>query len=277
MSYILIESLEDLEYLNKELITKPYLGLDTEFRRTTKENMKLSLLQVNDGEEIFLIDAVLINDPKDTCEFLFSQDVVKIFHSCKEDLDAVFSWTGKEMVNIFDTQIAHSFLSGEYSISYQALVNENLEILLDKNETRSNWLRRPLSDSQLKYAASDVEYLINIYLDQLPRLTESKKIGWFQEEIELLIENLFKTQLPEEISRVISKSSERILLNELSKHVDIISSKEGVNTTLFYSKKSQKDLIRLAIKQGPKKALEGTAKWRRDLIIQPLEKIISCA
>ena len=149
----MIQSQEDLSFLNKELLEKPYIGVDTEFRRTTKDNMKLALLQVNDGEEIYLIDTIIISNPKEDAGFLFSNSVVKIFHSCKEDLEAIFSWTNQEMVNIFDTQIANSFLGGDFSIGYQRLVEKNLGVTLKKTETRSNWIRRPLSDFQLDYAA----------------------------------------------------------------------------------------------------------------------------
>ena len=161
--FTLIDSIEDLAFLNEELLQKSHIGVDTEFRRTTKDNMRLALLQINDGEEIFIIDTLLIKSPQHQASFLFDDSVTKIFHSCKEDLEAVFAWTNKEMKNIFDTQIANSFLENEYSISYQGLVEKKLEITLDKKETRSNWLRRPLSDAQLKYAALDVEYLIHIY------------------------------------------------------------------------------------------------------------------
>ena len=84
-----IDSLEDLSYLNRELLQKPYLGIDTEFRRTTKDNMRLALLQVNDDEEIYLIDAILIQNPREHANFLFSKSVTKILHSCKEDLEAI--------------------------------------------------------------------------------------------------------------------------------------------------------------------------------------------
>ena len=68
-------------------------------------------------------------------------------------MEAIYSWTDKKIVNIFDTQLAHSLLSDDYSIGYQALVEKKLDIVLEKKETRSNWLRRPLSSSQLQYAA----------------------------------------------------------------------------------------------------------------------------
>ena len=139
--------------------------------------MRLGLLQVNEGEEIYLIDTILITDPQENCSFLFSDSVIKIFHSCKEDLEAVFSWTGKKIANIFDTQIANAFLNGDYSIGYQGLVQKELDIVLEKNETRSNWIRRPLSDSQLKYAALDVEYLIHLYKLQEKELSRPQSCG----------------------------------------------------------------------------------------------------
>ena len=127
--YTFIDSLSDLAYLNKELSCKPYLGVDTEFRRTTKDNMRLALLKVNDDDETYLIDTILIDDPGSNADFLFSPSVTKIFHSCKEDLEAVFAWTKKEMVNIFDTQIANSLLDGDFSIGYQGLVEQEMDIL----------------------------------------------------------------------------------------------------------------------------------------------------
>jgi len=270
-----IDSLEDLSFLNKELLQKPYLGVDTEFRRTTKDNMRLALLQVNDGEEIFLIDAVLINDPEDNCDFLFSTSVIKIFHSCKEDLEAIYSWTGSVMKNLFDTQLANAFLDGHYSIGYQGLVEERLDITLDKKETRSNWIRRPLSDSQLSYAASDVEYLIHLFIEQERALIESNKLDWHKEDLEFLISNTFSplTNI-EEIGCNLTKSEERNLLNKFNDIVLNIAETDSINPTLFFSKKSQKEFIRLALNRGSEEALKGLTSWRRQLIRDPLNKLL---
>ena len=117
--FTFIDTIQDLAFLNNELLEKSYLGVDTEFRRTTKDNMRLALLQVNDEEEVYLIDSILIKDPGEHVSFLFSDSVVKILHSCKEDLEAIYSWTRKEMTNIFDTQVANSFLDGDFTIGYQ--------------------------------------------------------------------------------------------------------------------------------------------------------------
>jgi len=271
-----IDSIQDLAFLNRELLLKPYLGVDTEFRRTTKDNMRLALLQVNDGEEIYLIDAVSIGDPEDNCDFLLSNSVKKIFHSCKEDLEAIHSWTGSVMKNLFDTQLANAFLDGHYSIGYQGLVEERLDIILDKKETRSNWIRRPLSDSQLSYAASDVEYLIYLFIEQERALIESNKLDWHNEDLELLISTTFNTLISiEEVGCNLSKSEEKNLLNTFNDIILHISKKKKINPTLFFSKKSQKEFIRLALNSGLEEALEALTSWRRELIRDPLDKVLS--
>ena len=270
-----IDSIEDLSYLNKELLQKPYLGVDTEFRRTTKDNMRLALLQVNDGDEIYLIDAVLINDPEDNCDFLLSNEVKKIFHSCKEDLEAIYSWTGSVMKNLFDTQLANAFLDGHYSISYQGLVEERLDISLDKKETRSNWIRRPLSDSQLSYAASDVEYLIHLFIEQEQALIQSNKLDWHNEDLEKMISNTFNPFTGiEEMGSSLTKSEEKNLLNTFNDIVLNIAEILEINPTLFFSKKNQKEFIRSSLNNGSEEALKGLTSWRRELIREPLDKIL---
>ena len=273
--FTFIDSSEDLAYLNKELLLRPYLGVDTEFRRTTKDNMRLALLQVNDDEEIFLIDAIAIDDPGENASFLFSKSVVKIFHSCKEDLEAIYAWTNEEMVNIFDTQIANAFLDGDYSIGYQGLVERKLGINLEKKETRSNWVRRPLSDAQLKYAALDVEYLIYLYEEQKEELLSSSKLDWHNQDIERLINVTFnRVSNFIELERTITKAQEIELLNKMNKIVEDIAEQEGINVTLFFSKKAQKDFLRLTFIKGLDSACKEITSWRENLIKEDILNLL---
>ncbi len=274
--FTFIDTIQDLEVLNQELLSKKYIGVDTEFRRTTRENMKLALLQINDNEEIYLIDSILIEEPKEQASFLFSPSVVKIFHSCKEDLEAVFSWTNCKMVNLFDTQLAHSFLEHEFSISYQSLVEKKLGIVLDKKETRSNWIRRPLNDAQLKYAALDVEYLIPIYLEQINELSKSGKYNWLLQDINMIIRDTFsKSSRFHDLKRVIPKSEENIILNKMNKLIENIAEREQINPTMFFSKKSQKEFIRLALGEGMDIAFNEITDWREELIRDFIQDIFN--
>tara|TARA_Y100001970_G_scaffold294328_1_gene450644 strand:+ start:13680 stop:14513 length:834 start_codon:yes stop_codon:yes gene_type:complete len=270
-----IDNLDDLSLLNSELEQKPYIGLDTEFRRTTKDNMQLGLLQINDNDEIYLVDTISIRDPEDQCGFLFLDSVTKIFHSCKEDIEAIFSWTGKKMVNLFDTQIAEALLNGHHSIGYQTLVQEKLGIRLDKKETRSNWIRRPLTDSQLNYAVSDVEFLIHLYLEQKEELLKSNKLKWQEQEIEFLITStISQNNYFGDIPSKLSKEEEHNLLNKFNDVVQYISEKEQINPTLFFSKKNQKEFIRLVLYKNKAFALSSITEWRKNLIKESLDQLI---
>ena len=275
MTFNLIETLDDLEFLNKELLQKPYVGVDSEFRRTTKDNMRLALLQINDNEEIYLIDTVLIDDPKDHCSFLFSDSVTKIFHSCKEDIEAVYSWTGCKMVNLFDTQLAEAFLNGHYSIGYQGLVEEKIGITVNKGETRSNWIRRPLTDSQLNYAASDVEFLIELFIEQNQALKVSNKLEWHNEELDFLSSRIFlPISYDEVINTGLTKAEEKNLLNKFNDIILHVAELERINPTMFFSKKSQKDFLRLSINEGFEKASSEITSWRRRLLAEPLGSLL---
>ena len=269
-----IDSLADLSFLNKELLEKPYLGVDTEFRRTTKDNMRLALLQVNDGEETYLIDSIKVLEPGDNASFLFSNSVTKIFHSCKEDLEAIFSWTNQELVNLFDTQLANSLLGGNFSIGYQGLVEQEMGVVLNKNETRSNWIRRPLSDSQLKYAALDVEYLIYLYKVQKEELINKTKLEWHDQDIKRLIEVTFNPSDHKDLERTITKAEEVNLLSRFNNIVETISKRENINPTLFFSKKAQKDFLRLVFKEGIEIAFKEITAWRRQLIKEDILNLL---
>ena len=274
MIFNLIDKPDDLEFLNQELLQSSHVGVDTEFRRTTKDNMKLSLIQVNDGEEIYLIDCLQIDYKEENCNFLFSKDVIKIFHSCKEDLEAVFSWTGQNLVNIFDTQLANAFLGGSYSIGYQDLVIDKIEVKVDKDETRSNWLRRPLTDSQLRYAASDVEFLSDLYIELEEKLISENKIDWFYEEITSIIDlkSYLETDSRDQ-NQILSKALQGEFLDELNCIVESLAQEKEVNKTLLFSKKSQKLLLHKILNSNLEEALDNLTTWRKDLISNQLNQL----
>ena len=121
------------------------------------------------------------------------------------------------MVNLFDTQLAEAFLNGHYSIGYQGLVEEKIGITVDKGETRSNWIRRPLTDSQLNYAASDVDFLIELFIEQKQALTVSNKLEWHNEELDFLSSRIFSPiAYDEDINTGLTKAEEKNLLNKFN-------------------------------------------------------------
>ena len=264
--FTLIETSEDLLFLNQELLQCPCVAIDTEFRRTTKDNMKLALMQVNDSSEIYLIDCLQIKEPREACSFLSSPDPKKIFHSCREDIEAIYSWTNKGVLNIYDTQIANSLLGGTYSISYQALVKEKIGLKVSKDETRTNWLKRPLTEAQLNYAATDVYYLIDLYRLQREEFSKTNKLEWLEEESnkDSALESF--SELPRDKLFSIQKKEEKEILNEFNNMVNKISRIERINPTLLFSKQNQKILVLNTLSFGLEIALQGITNWRSRLI-----------
>jgi ribonuclease D len=270
-----IETSEDLLFLNQELLQCPCVGIDTEFRRTTKDNMKLALMQVNDSNEIYLIDCLQIKEPKEICSFLSSQDTKKIFHSCREDIEAIYSWTKQGVLNIYDTQIANSLLGGSFSISYQDLVKEKIGLKVDKEETRTNWLRRPLSEAQLNYAAIDVYYLIDLYRLQRQEFSETNKLEWLEEESNKILVSDSFIETPKDRLFNIQKKEEREILLQFNNMVKAISRTENINPTLFFSKQNQKILLHNTLILGLEGALNNITKWRRELIKDSYSLLVS--
>lgn len=179
---VLITENSELMQLCNKWARVSILALDTEFIRVDTFFPKLGLIQVCDDEGSYLLDPVSLTDWTAFNSILSNSSITKVLHSCSEDLVVFKEFFGSLPSPIFDTQKAAAFLGFGYSISYQNLVKEILAIELSKGETRSDWLRRPLSEEQCKYAALDVAYLPEIYRHLRKLLCEKFRLNWFQEE-----------------------------------------------------------------------------------------------
>ncbi len=158
------------------------IALDTEFIRTDTFYPLPALVQVFNGESIFLIDPLAIDDLAPLRSLLADQNVTKVMHSCSEDMDVFARLLDVVPSPLVDTQIAASLAGLDFSISYQRLVEQLLAKTLDKGETRSDWLRRPLSAKQLQYAADDVLWLLQVYEALMERLAGQQRLAWLEEE-----------------------------------------------------------------------------------------------
>jgi len=164
--------------------TLPYIALDTEFIRVSTFYPRAGLIQVGDGQGAYLLDPLRLKAWEPFTEILTTSEIVKVMHSCSEDL-VVFNYFFNCMPGpIFDTQKAAGFLGHGYSISYLNLVLHVAAVELSKGETRSDWLKRPLSENQIKYAALDVAYLPRLYRELASDLERSHKLVYLRDECE---------------------------------------------------------------------------------------------
>lgn len=183
-----------LQALCEQWLTLPWLAVDTEFMRTDTFYPVPALIQVNDGHSNYLLDPLAIGDLAPLAQVMLSPDVQKVLHACSEDLE-VFQILLKCLpVNLLDTQIAAAFCGYGYSVGYANLVNAVLQIQLPKDETRSNWLQRPLTEAQQRYAALDVEYLHRLTVNLKTQLHTLQREQWVAEECGLMVPNFLEGQ-----------------------------------------------------------------------------------
>jgi len=184
----------------------PVLAMDTEFIRTNTFYPIPALIQVFDGSNCYLIDPLVISDFEPLRTVLLSPNTIKVLHSCSEDLE-VFDRLFKALPTpLFDTQIAAAFLGYGFSAGYARLIKTLYNIDIPKDETRSNWLQRPLSESQLKYAALDVIYLYKLYEKISSELKNSEKSSWVDNCNLELSRQFHKNQEPEQYFSKIKNS-----------------------------------------------------------------------
>ena len=165
------------------------IGLDTEFVRERTYWPQLALVQMGIGAEILLIDPLASGMTDALAPVLADTSILKVMHSASEDLVAFKYTCGTLPTPLFDTQIAAALAGVAGGIGYQKLVEQVTGVALEKGETRSDWMRRPLSESQLKYAADDVQYLFALQDALEAKLKGSARMTWLQEDCARFVEN----------------------------------------------------------------------------------------
>jgi ribonuclease D len=157
------------------------IGLDTEFMRIDTFLPRLALVQIEIDGRIGLIDPVADVDPAPLAALLANPARTTVMHSASEDLEALATWSCS-IARLFDTQIAAAFAGLGAGLGYQKLVRELLGVELPKGETRSDWLRRPLSEQQLEYAAQDVIHLPALHALLAARVQGRGFAAWLDED-----------------------------------------------------------------------------------------------
>ncbi len=176
-----IASTQALGDFLRDAPTAERVGLDTEFVRERTYYAQLALVQIEHGRRIALVDPLAIDDPAPLVELL-GGPALKVMHSPGEDLQAFAHRYRCVPTPLFDTQLAAALVGLGPGIGYQRLVETVLGVALTKGETRSDWLRRPLSEAQCEYAADDVHHLEALHDHLDARLEQLGRRGWLDQD-----------------------------------------------------------------------------------------------
>ncbi|WP_068328382.1 HRDC domain-containing protein [Psychrobacter sp. P2G3] len=184
---------EQLDEVIKALKVCGRVALDTEFIKRDTYYPRLALVQLNTGDHIYLLDAPQLQ-LAELWQALSEVDVA-IWHACGEDLGIFYLLSGcPPLTNIFDTQIALSYLTGQLQMGYQQALDDQLDMHIDKEQSQSDWLQRPLSDEQEQYAIDDVRFLPALYLSLEYELKRQGLFEYVWADCQLYAYELYQTQ-----------------------------------------------------------------------------------
>lgn len=175
LNYHLITTDAQLKEVCQAASKASKIALDTEFVRVKTYYPQLGLIQLYDGEQLSLIDPIAITNMEPFKNLLTDGKVTKILHAGSEDIEVFFHHLACVPQPMLDTQIMAAFVGDPISSGFASLVNKYLTIALDKSESRTDWLVRPLSDKQCQYAAADVCFLLPL-AEKLQQLID--KLGY---------------------------------------------------------------------------------------------------
>jgi len=196
-----------LEKLCSDARAAGSVGLDTEFERTDTYYARLALVQFAIGDAIALVDPLTIEDAAPLRALLEDPATAKVMHSCSEDVEVLGSWCNARPQALFDTQIAAAFCGDRFGIGYRDLVAQQFGIDLDKDETRSDWIGRPLTAAQQRYAALDVALLLPLYTRQREQLLEQGRLEWLVEECERTVTEVMERPGPLDAWRNVKRAA----------------------------------------------------------------------
>ena len=177
-----IRTQEQLKALVQQLRGTPLLAVDTEFIREHHYYPQLEIIQIATSEIEAILDFRALKTIDPFYEILNDPITIKVFHAATQDFEIFVHLTQSVPTPFFDTQVAAAMLGLGAQVGYARLVANLLKISVDKSQTLTDWSRRPLSASQIKYALGDVRYLLPIYQILRNQLTQIGREEWLEEE-----------------------------------------------------------------------------------------------
>src|ERR1700759_4372343 len=183
----LVTTTSELAAVCARLERHPVITVDTEFLRETTSYPLLCVVQMASPEEAIVVDALAPgSDLKSFFELMGNEQVLKVFHAARQDIEIIWHRANMLPHPIFDTQVAAMVLGYGDSIAYDQLVQRITGHRPDKPHRFTDWKRRPLSKEQIHYAVSDVTHLRDVFVALDADLKKRGRNNWVSSEMEIL-------------------------------------------------------------------------------------------
>ncbi|MCX8955304.1 ribonuclease D, partial [Ruegeria sp. NA] len=194
---------QELADFCKAAASYPYITVDTEFLRERTYYSKLCLVQLalpsDDEDSAVLVDPLVDDLSLEPLYELFrNENVVKVFHAARQDLEIFWVEAGVFPNPLFDTQVAAMVCGFGEQVGYETLVRKICKQGVDKTSRFTDWSRRPLTEAQKTYALADVTHLRKIYEYLAAELKKTMRSHWVAEELRTLTQPATYDIRPEE-------------------------------------------------------------------------------
>lgn len=196
---ILLQSATQLDDAQKAWQNSTVLGIDTEFVRERTYRAELGLVQISDGQTAWLFDPLALKSHGALRRMFENPAILKVLHSGSEDLEVLLNTVGAIPEPLIDTQIACAMQGQSLQLGYHHALKWLFDVEIDKDQTRSNWCKRPLSKRQLHYAAMDVVLLPEMLLELQPKLEAAGRWNWLEEDVARMQRNALTPIDPETV------------------------------------------------------------------------------
>ena len=181
-SLSLLDSEDSINQFINQISQSKRIGIDTEFMRIRTYYPILCLIQISSDYGTACIDCLTDSDLSQLWKLIYDPGIKKILHSGRQDLEIFYLLNKQIPKNVFDTQVAASLIGYPSQVGIKTLLKNELDVDIDKTETRSDWTRRPLNQKQINYGLEDVLYLNQLY-DQIEnKLTNNNRLEWALED-----------------------------------------------------------------------------------------------
>lgn len=178
----IITKKKELEELCQQIDHHGRFAMDLEFIPERTYTPELCLVQVATDDGPHIIDPLALPDLTMLWQRVDNPDILVVLHAAEQDLNLVYAASGLVPSNIIDTQIAAGFAGFGFPIGYGKLLHQLLGVSISKTESYTDWLNRPLTDSQIDYALDDVRHILPMYDKLAEQLHALNRFSWAEEE-----------------------------------------------------------------------------------------------
>ena len=190
MTTTLISHPADFVELCQHILDSGLVAFDTEFVSESTYRPELGLLQFATADRTVAVDPLSVGNMSAWWEIMADDQTTVVVHGGQAEIRFCLYQIGQVPHRLYDIQIAEGFRGRSYPLSYSAIVQRVIGEKVDGSQTRTDWLRRPLSAEQLKYALEDVDHVLEIWRRQRTWLKQHNRLDWAEAEMQRMVDDL---------------------------------------------------------------------------------------